>query len=239
MSSQSSAVESAPSVIGTVTVDHLKIAEFREATPTLVKQANDFTIEDQNDYEFSLTIAEEAIKRQKAIAEFFAPTKKLANELHKSITKMESDMLAPYQQVERLVKDRRMNWRQVQERIRQAKEDEMRRIARDKQHAEALAAAAELEKEGKKEAAEVVIEKAIAAPAPTVVVQSSVPKQSGSSIRKKFGYRIDDESRVEREFCSPDPKKIKAHVDAYGMSSAIAGVTVFPDENEAIRTKGK
>lgn len=231
--------QTAPVISGTVSVDPTRIAEFQASTPTLVKQAQDFTIEDQSDYDFSLTIAEEAIKRQKTISEFFAPTKKLANSLHKSITQMENDLLAPYIQIERLIKDRRLNYRQAQERLRVAQENEARRVAQEAQHAEALAQAAQLEKEGEKEAAQVVVEQALAAPAPAIVVPSSVQKQSGSSIRKKFSYRIDDEAKISREFCSPDPKKLRAHVDAYGMQANIAGVTVYPDETEAIRTKGR
>src|SRR5260370_29966479 len=210
---------------------------FRSAsTPTLVKQAWEFTIEDQGDYEFSLTIAEEAIKREKTISEFFAPTKKLANQLHKSITQMENDLLAPYEQVERLIKDRRFNWRQEQERLRLKKEAEDRRIAQEAEQERLLEEAAQLEKEGQKEGAEVGLEQAENVPAPSIVVQSFVPRQSGSSIRKKFSYRIDDETKIPREFCSPDPKKLRAHVEAYGMQANIAGITVYPDENGAIRT---
>jgi len=231
--------QTVPVISGTVTVDPAKIAEFQASTPTLVKQAWEFTIEDQGDYEFSLTIAEEAIKRQKTISEFFAPTKKLANQLHKSITQMENDLLAPYEQVERLIKDRRFNWRQEQERLRLKKEAEDRRIAQEAEQERLLEEAAQLEKEGEKEAAEVVLEQAENVPAPSIVVQSFVPRQSGSSIRKKFSYRIDDETKIPREFCSPDPKKLRAHVDAYGMQANIAGITVYPDENEAIRTKGR
>ena len=148
-------------------------------------------------------------------------------------------MLAPYQRVEKLIKDRRMNWRQEEERKRQELEAQARRVAKDEADRKALADAAALEQAGEPEAAAEVIQQAIEAPAPAVVVQSSVPKQAGSAVRKKFSYRIDEESQVPRVFCSPDPRKIKAHVDAYGMASKISGVTPFPDETEAIRTKGK
>ena len=228
-----------PTIHETITVDPAKLAELTATTPTLVRQATEFTIESTSDYEFSLQICEDAIKRQNAIKEFFAPTKKLAFDLHRSITKMESDMLAPYQRVEKLIKDRRMNWRQEEERKRQELEAQARRVAKDEADRKALADAAALEQAGEPEAAAEVIQQAIEAPAPAVVVQSSVPKQAGSAVRKKFSYRIDEESQVPRVFCSPDPRKIKAHVDAYGMASKISGVTPFPDETEAIRTKGK
>lgn len=228
-----------PTIHETITVDPAKLAELTATTPTLVRQATEFTIESTSDYEFSLQICEDAIKRQNAIKEFFAPTKKLAFELHRSITKMESDMLAPYQRVERLIKDRRMNWRQEEERKRQELEAQARRVAKDEADRKALADAAALEQAGEAEAAAEVVKQAIEAPAPAVVVQSSVPKQSGSAVRKVFRYRIDADWEVQRDFCSPDPKKIKAHVDAYGLQSRINGVTVFEEDIEAVRTKGK
>jgi hypothetical protein len=229
----------APIISETISIDPARIAEFRESTPTLAKQATEFTIEDASDYEFSLTIAEEAIKRQKAIAEFFAGSKKLAFDLHRAICKMETDLLQPYMQIERLIKDRRLNWRQAEEQKRLKAEAEARRIAHEAEQARLLAEAAQLEKEGEKEAAEVRLEQAQTVQAPAVVVQSTVPKQAGSSIRKHYGYRIDNEAMVPREFCSPDPRKIKSHVDAYGMSAKISGVTVLPGETEAIQTKGR
>ena len=234
----------APEILQTLTVEqanalNTKAIEMKAEAATLTKQAEAFTIEDSSDFEFSLTIAEEAIRRQKAIAEFFAPTKKLAHQLHKSITEMENAMLAPYQVIERLIKDRRANWRQEQERIRRKKEDEEREALLKKQQEEALAQAAQLEKEGEKEAAQVVVEQALAAPPPVIVMPSTVPKQSGSSVRKRWNYRIDDESKIQREFCSSDPKKLRAHVEAYGLQSTIAGITVFEEEIESIRTKGK
>ena len=44
---------------------------------TITRQADDFLIESTADYEFSLTIAQDAKTRADAIREFFSPTKKL------------------------------------------------------------------------------------------------------------------------------------------------------------------
>jgi hypothetical protein len=229
--------QTVPPINQVITLDQAKIAEFTLDSQTRAIQARDFIIESQGDYEFSLTIAEDAIKRQKAIAEFFAPAKKTAFDLHRMITRMENDLLAPYLKIEQTMKQRRQIWRQEQENERLRIEAEARRIAKEEADRNALEDAALLEKQGNAEAAQEVLTQAMNAPAPTVVVQSSVPKQAGSAVRKKFSYRIDNEAAVEREFCSPDPKKIKTHLDAHGMASKISGVTVFPDETEAIRTK--
>lgn len=229
----------APVIDGRVSVDPLKIAEFEASTPTLQKQAQEFTIEEQSDYEFSLTIAEEAIRRQKAITEFFAPTKKLAYSLHKAITEMEGKLIYPYVVIENLIKNRRMNWRQEQERIRLKAEEEARKAAQDEQQKIALEQAAQLEKEGEHEAAEVVMEQAMSAPAPAVVIQSSVPKQANSAVREEWDFRIDNPDEVQREYCDPSEKKIRAIVKSLGKSAPIKGITIFRKQTEAIRTKGR
>jgi hypothetical protein len=222
-----------------IVVDRVKVAEFEKLAPVLTKQANDFIIEDNTDYEFSLTLAEEAIRRQKAIKEFFAPTKRLADQLHGSLCDMERNLLTPYIQIERLVKDRRQLWRDAQERIRMKAEADARDKAKKEADERALAEAAQLEKEGEKEAAAVVVEQALAAPPPAVVVASTVPKQTGSSVRGSWDFRYDDPDQVQREYCSPDDKKIRAIVKSLGKSAPIRGITIFWKENEAIQTKGR
>lgn len=228
----------APPIISeTISVDPAQIEAFRSSTPILERQAQEFLIEDLADYEFSLSIAEESKSRQNAIIAFFAGSKKLAFDLHRAICKMETDLLNPYVRIERLIKDRRFNWRQAEEQKRLKAEAEARRIAHEAEQERLLAEAAALEREGETEAAEVVLEQAQTVQAPAVVVQSTVPKQAGSSVRKGYGYRVDNEEKVPRQFCSSDRKKLRAWIDAYGDSATIEGVTIFPDENEAIRSK--
>lgn len=231
--------QTAPIISETISIDPAQIDAFRASTPTLTRQAQEFIIEDKADYEFSLSIAEESIKRQKAISEFFAGSKKLAHSLHGAICKMETDLLQPYQQIERLIKDRRLNWRQAEEQKRLKAESEARRIAHEAEQARLLAEAAELETQGEKEASEVVFEQAQTVAPPAVVIQSTVPKQTDSAVRKKVTFRIDNPEAIERRFCSPDERKIREYVRAYGMASKIAGVTIYETEVEAITTKGR
>lgn len=228
-----------PEINQTIKIDNAKIAEFQAASPIRVKQAESFTIEDSSDYEFSLTIAEDAIRAQKVIKDFFAPVKRQADQVHSSLCEMERSLLTPYVNIERLIKSRRQDWRNEQERIRMEAEKEARKKAKEEADAKALAEAALLEKEGEPEAAQVVVEQALAAPPPPVVVQSSVPKQTGSSVRGEWDFRYDDPSQVQREYCSPDDKKIRAIVKSLGKEAPIKGITVFWKENEAIRTKGR
>jgi hypothetical protein len=228
-----------PMIHETISIDAEKVAELTNGSTTLERQANECLVQTADDYEFSLIICEDAIRRKNAVIEFFKPIKQAAYNLHRAITQRETALLATYIHVENLIKARRMEYRRNEERKRQEAEDEQRRIAKDEADRKALADAAVLEKQGKREEAQEVMQQAIAAPAPAVVVPSTVPKQAGSAITPKVSYRIDDESLVPREFCSADPKKLRAHVLVHGMKTNIDGVTVFPDETEAIRTRGR
>ena len=52
---------------------------------------------------------------------------------------------------------------------------------------------------------------------------------------KRWTYEIDNENKVPREFCSPDPKKIKGAMDM-GMRE-ITGVRIFEIEDLKVYTK--
>lgn len=54
---------------------------------------------------------------------------------------------------------------------------------------------------------------------------------AGVSTRIRKGFRVVDEASVPREFCSPDPEKIRVHLDAGG--EAPAGVSIV-DEIQVI-----
>jgi hypothetical protein len=220
-------------------VDKKQIEKYQAEGSAKLAQAKSFTIESEGEYEFSLSIAEEAISRRKAKEDWMRPAKSLAHLLHRVLCAMEANATAADVEIEDYVKGIRRNWRQEQERLRAAREEEKRRIAHEAEQSAALAEAAQLEKEGEPEAAAVVVQRALEAPPPAIVEQSTVTKQAGSSIRPKFAFRIDDEDEIPREFCSSDPRKLRSHVNAYGMKANIPGVTVYPDETEAIRTKGR
>lgn len=60
---------------------------------------------------------------------------------------------------------------------------------------------------------------------------------SGLSYREAWTYRIVDESKLPREFLSPDPKKIAAHVKVHGDKSPIPGVEIVRDVQVIARAK--
>jgi hypothetical protein len=72
-----------------------------------------------------------------------------------------------------------------------------------------------------------------------VAIMAQIPIQAetpGVSMRDNWTFDVVDENAVPREFCSPDPAKIRAYVAAYKDKAAIPGVKV---ENRPIASVRK
>lgn len=114
-----------------IRIDQDKIDEFSKMIPTVMQQAQQLVIVDDEDYEFSLAMREECKRRMDVIAEFFATPKKLAFDTHRSITGMENRMLEPYQQADEIIAQKRTDYR--------LKKDQEEAERRKRQEAEAKA----------------------------------------------------------------------------------------------------
>jgi hypothetical protein len=221
----------------TIVIDQDKIAEFKAATPTIVRQAEAFEIVTADDYEASLPIREECKRRIDAILAFFKESKELAFKTHRAISTLEKEMVGPYERADSVIAQKRQAFRAAEEKKRQEEESRQREEARKLQEAEMLAEAARLEREGEKEAAEVVMEQAAKAPAPVVFVESTVPKQTGSVIKKPWTFRIVNPGLVPRDYMAIDESKIRKVVSALGANANIPGVETYQDDREDIRRK--
>jgi hypothetical protein len=82
-----------------------------------------------------------------------------------------------------------------------------------------------------------VLQNAAEAPAPVVVLESSVPKQDGISKRVNWRYEVVDESKVPREFMSPSDLKIGAVVRSQKGLTKIPGVRVWSEETVSVRSR--
>lgn len=113
---------------------------------------------------------------KKEIVADFKESKAAAKAAHQAICDQESAHLDKLEEARIIGKPKLVAWRQEQER---KDEEERRRLeaeAQKKRDEEALAQAQAAEKSGDKEAAQAIIEKAAAAPAPVVKVEPTLPK---------------------------------------------------------------
>jgi hypothetical protein len=221
-----------------VMLDSKRVAEIQENVPRLVAQASEFQIVRDND-EF---IASGAVllrldEREKQIVDFFDEPAKQANNVHKFITTLRATLLRPVQQASAMVKGSRQTYRAEQERVRLQKEEEAREAAKLEQEKLALQQAAQMEEIGETEAANIIIDRAVAAPPPPVVIPSTIPKEQGISVRKVYKHRVTNPALHKREFLMLDESKVKAIVSKLGPDAVaiVGGIEVYAEDIESVR----
>lgn len=169
------------------------------------------------------------------IVQFFELDKQRAHELHKSLCQKERQLREPGQQEIARLKADRARWRQEQERKQREEQARMAKEERKRQEALALEEAALLEKQGQGDLAAAVIEQAATAPPPVIATPLETPKNEGSSVAKKWRFRIVDADKVPAQFKIVDERKVRRVVDALGDKANIPGVEVYADEIERVR----
>jgi len=65
--------------------------------------------------------------------------------------------------------------------------------------------------------------------APVVQAETAEVKTTGSTIREEWRYEIEDESKIPREFLTPDVTKIRATVNANKAATDIPGIRVYSE----------
>jgi len=200
----------------------------------LLAQASELTIRSHEEYEQAGESLSRVARLVRKIKELFAEPKKKAHEAHKAITKLEATLLETPEAAERRFKSAMGTYQQAEERrIRQEqaritqelkREEEDRRIA----EAETLTAA------GQPEAAEAILSAMVVAP----VVEIARPAAQGVSTRRKWTFRIVDESQINRAYLMPDEVKIRKMVNALGPDAAavVGGIEVLEDRIVSVRT---
>ena len=75
------------------------------------------------------------------------------------------------------------------------------------------------------------------ASSPSSSVTSELAPPPNVGTRDVWKFLVENPELVPRQFCSPDERKIRAHVAAYGDKQPIAGVNIFADVQVSVRTK--
>lgn len=174
-------------------------------------------------------------KTRKEVEGTFGPIKTKQYEAWKEAVAQENKFLDPLDKATSLVKGKIGGYLAEQERIRRAEEDHQREIARREAEARAMAEAAELERQGENHAAEQVIQEAVSAPPPVVVVPKAVAKQVGIAPRTVWKFRVVDSAKVPREYLSVDEQKIGQIVRAMKEMAKIPGVEVYSEDTVSVR----
>jgi hypothetical protein len=163
------------------------------------------------------------------IEEYWSPLVADAHKQHKALIARQNEMLKPVESAIGKLKALISTYEYEEERKRKEAERIAAEALRKQQEAEAMLEAQRLQAAGDSMGAESVIEQAIAAPPPPVILQSTVPQVQGKSSRQQWKFRITNEALIPREYLCVDEQKLGAVVRALKDKARIPGIEVYPD----------
>jgi len=210
------------------------VSEVEQESSALVREAQGLAVATAQDYEGAAGFLR-GIKGMRArIDEAFDPIISAAHRTHREACRQKQKIEAPVIRAETEIKGKMGEYLAVEERTRREEEARLQAQAKAQEEERRIAEAMALEQTGDHAAAE----QAIAAPVdvPPVILPTMQARVDGISVRESWKHEITDENAVPREFCSPDPKKIGAHVRS-GMTAIkpIPGVRAWKEKGIAAR----
>lgn len=220
-------------------------ADLAATNAALVQRLIATTVTDAGSLQQAVIDREDLAAAMGAVTGFFAPFKKMADALHKSLCAREREILAPLLALDAAKRAAIGDYKRAQDREREQRErDESDRQRREQQD-RAAREAAQLEAAGDHALAKEVIEEAIAAPAPIVAlpdVTRGVVKfrktwrwryMGGPNDIKATPPRLIERTMqlIPREYCCVDDLKVGAYVRAMKSSAKIPGIEIYSTED--------
>lgn len=180
------------------------------------------------------TMMLEAKTRIKVIKDRFKDPKSDAKKAHQSICDLESELVEPYERIEReILKPAMARFEEEQQKKRRDEEERLNAEAKKKEEDARLKHAEELSKNGQSDLADQVLDEPVVV-APVVLPRIETP--AGISYRDVWKYRITNEHLVPRQYLSVDDKKISGIVRALKNEAKIPGVEVYCEKSVAGRS---
>jgi len=186
-------------------------------------------------------LAQAAMDRQtigemlKKIDDWFAPLCDAAFKLHRAITSRRAEVKAPLEAVDSKLRNAITAYKADEDRKRREEEARLSELRRQDEQARLAAEAAVLEQAGDRVLAEAVLEAALDAPPPVVVLPDTT-KADGLSFRKVWRWRYlnDDKERalqlIPREFLCVDEARLTKYAAAMRESGKVPGIQFYCEE---------
>jgi hypothetical protein len=217
--------------------------ELGTTTRSLTTRLDNVTIETVSDLQQQVLDRQALGDAMKRVESFFGPFKAMAHKLHRALCDQESDILQPLLRLDALKRNAIAGFKNRQDherRERERAEAEQLRRARD---AQAASEAAALEAVGEHATAAAVIEEAIAAPAPVVVLPDVTKTVEGLHFTRRWCWKYaggpadvretppDVLARalalIPAEFLGVDEKKVGAYARSMKASARVPGIDFY------------
>jgi hypothetical protein len=188
--------------------------------------ANKIAVVDLGTLERAAAVRTAIGEKTKAIVAQLAKPKSWAFGLHKWFCGLEAAALAPYEFLDAYEREQIRVFHDAQSRARQQRERELAEQRRREDEARAAAEAAALERAGEHDLADAVMEEAIAAPLPVVVLADDVT--AIQKFRRSWKWRLVKPELVPREFLIVDTVRLNKYATAMRESAQVPGVEFYP-----------
>jgi hypothetical protein len=192
------------------------------------QEAAALTVRDDAECESAWAFVRRAKALLAQIDAAFDPLIAQAHASHKAALAQKKKYATTPESLVRLVNSRITAYRSEQERQREAEERRLRELARRDEEERRLAAAIDLEADGRKAEAAELLEQPVETP---VVMLAPVAKPDGMRTRVNWKFRIADATLLPREYLIPDEVKIGQVVRAMREQHGIPGVEAYSEES--------
>jgi hypothetical protein len=168
-------------------------------------------------------------EKQKQVTEFFRPVKAAAYATWKLLCGREAEVLAPLIERDQALRTGISDYKAAADRIRRDHERALVDAARIERERVAAIEAAAHEAAGEPALAALVLDEAIAAAPPVVVLPDATKAVAGLKFTRRWLWRYapNGEALLPREFLMPDDKKIGGYVRSMKASGQIPGVEIY------------
>jgi hypothetical protein len=199
-----------------------------------VAQTQAVTVTDARSYALAGEHLQGLAALSKEIVAYFKDDKARAYSLWKSQCKKEADALCRIEDASQRLRGERQTWKAEQDRLLREAEQQAARQAQQQEQARLLAEAALLEAQHQPELAAAIVEEAISAPAPVVVLPSAVPKDLPQ--RTLYQWRLVNLALVPREFLMLDETKLTRYAAAMKQAARVPGIDFYTKDIDIVRT---
>ena len=223
-----------------------KVETCKREAQTLAERASAVVIVDDRTHELAGQMLGQIKREVKDIEQWFKPLTEAANKLHKNLTRLRGEAIAPYQAADAVLRTAWIDYERKREAERRAEEERLRAEAQKKLEEEARRAQAAEQKRLEEEAlrkaeetgdetilenvpkAEIVIPEA-----PPVTIDR--PKQAGISISENWDIEIVDEAQIPREYMIPDEKRLRNLAKGLKDKMNIPGIRAYNKGGMSVR----
>ena len=161
----------------------------------------------------------EIVRHRRTVEDWFHPLRDLAFKVHRLICERQQAILAPLTTFEATAKANRLRLERAEAEARRLEEQRLTEVAHQAERERLAREAADLEARGEELLAKLVLEEAVSAPAPVVILPSTLPANRAISSRANYGWRPvgGDQRRGEstrhqaRAARVPDARRSQAH----------------------------